>query len=68
MPGCDVPVGERFLMCRPHWRLVPPDFRDELHSAYQLARTARAQRLIAEYAVAVALESITHSCPLPAGD
>lgn len=59
MPGCTVPVGPAFIMCRPHWGLVPAPFRKDLHAAYQLAPSAAKQRMVAEYAVALALESIT---------
>jgi hypothetical protein len=58
MPGCSVQIGEAYIMCRPHWGFVPSDFREELHAAYQLATSANKQRLIAEYAVALALEAL----------
>jgi len=64
MPGCTVQIGEPFIMCRPHWGLVPADLRKDLHDAYQLARTAPQQRRVEEFAVACALKHIT-TAPSP---
>ena len=32
--GCTIQVDDRFLMCRPHWRLVPADLAAAVYRAY----------------------------------
>ena len=61
MPGCTCLVGDTYIMCRPHWGIVPRDFQKELHKAFLFTPSAHKQRQIAEYAVALALESLSPS-------
>ena len=65
MPGCTVQIGETYIMCRPHWGLVPRGFQKELHAAFLFTPSAQKQRQVAEYAVALALESLSPA-PFPA--
>lgn len=39
--GCREKVKAGFLMCRPHWRLVPKDLQQVITEEYQTAVKAR---------------------------
>lgn len=32
--GCSIMVDDRHLMCRPHWRKVPPQIASSVYRAY----------------------------------
>jgi len=36
--GCTRAVAERFLMCRPHWRMVPRRLQAAVWDAYRLGQ------------------------------
>lgn len=36
--GCTAPVPPKFLMCRKHWRMVPPALQRAVNNAYRLGQ------------------------------
>lgn len=49
-PGCPQRISERFLMCRPHWRMVPKHLQDPIWSTAN-GRGTMADRIVALAAV-----------------
>lgn len=35
IPGCETIISKMALMCAPHWRLLPVDFRSYVWNAYR---------------------------------
>jgi hypothetical protein len=40
VPGCGRAISTSYLMCVPHWRLLPPDRADTLWFAWRMTGTA----------------------------
>jgi hypothetical protein len=41
VPGCPVRLHARYLMCRPHWRMVPRGLQAGVYRHYRRGQTAR---------------------------